>query len=99
MGGLSIGVTGSDKLLVGEFAKRQRMASRIEQSHIYRVPFEKFERYTPYGTPTRIADFLGQYVERGARILNIEARGNSPEEAIDAVSEVSEILHSAFPHT
>ena len=64
----------------------------------YRVPFEKFERYTPYGTPAKIADFLGQYVERGARILNIEARGNSPEEAIDAVSEVSEILHSAFPH-
>lgn len=64
----------------------------------YRVPFEKFERYSPYGTAENIADFLSAYVEQGARILNIEARGDSNEQAIEAVSEVSEILHRNFPN-
>ncbi len=79
---------------IGENA-RESVAKGMEG--FYRVPFEKFERYTPYGTPAEIAEFLSGYVERGARILNIEPRGGSIEEAIEAVSEVSDILHQAYP--
>ena len=74
---------------------RESVAKGMEG--FYRVSFEKFERYTPYGTPAEIAEFLSAYVERGARILNIEPRGGSIEDAIDAVSEISDILHQAFP--
>ncbi len=74
---------------------RENVAKGMEG--FYRVPFEKFERYTPYGSANDIAEFLSVYVERGARILNIEARGESTEQAIEAVSEVSRILHQAFP--
>ena len=64
---------------------------------IYKVPFEKFERYSPYGSAERIGDFLSPYIEAGARIINIEARGNSKEESIDIVSEVSSTLHQRYP--
>ncbi len=74
---------------------RENVAKGMEA--FYRVPFERFEKYSPYGSPEQIAAFLSQYVDEGARVLNIEARGDSAEEAIDAISEVSAILHRAYP--
>ena len=36
----------------------------------YKLPFESFERYTPYGTPAEVAAFVAPYVEAGCRWLN-----------------------------
>jgi alkanesulfonate monooxygenase SsuD/methylene tetrahydromethanopterin reductase-like flavin-dependent oxidoreductase (luciferase family) len=36
----------------------------------YRLPFEAFEKYTPYGTPEEIAQFIAPYIEAGCRWLN-----------------------------
>ncbi|HET6614265.1 MAG TPA: LLM class F420-dependent oxidoreductase, partial [Dehalococcoidia bacterium] len=35
-----------------------------------RIPFEQFERYTPYGTPEEIATFIAPYIEAGCRWVN-----------------------------
>jgi alkanesulfonate monooxygenase SsuD/methylene tetrahydromethanopterin reductase-like flavin-dependent oxidoreductase (luciferase family) len=36
----------------------------------YQLPFERFERYTPYGSPAEIAEFIAPYVEAGCQHLN-----------------------------
>ncbi len=74
---------------------RQHVASGMEE--MYRTPFEKFEKYSPYGSAQVIADFLAPYIEKGARIFNVAARGPDEETCIDTVAEVSDILHRAFP--
>ena len=48
-------------------------------------------------TVDKIAEFLCEYVKSGARIINIEARGSSIEESIEAVSSISALLHREFP--
>ena len=79
---------------VGEHA-REHVANGMEE--MYRTPFEKFEKYSPYGSAKVIADFIVPYIENGARIFNIAARGENEEACIDTIAEVSEILHRAFP--
>jgi alkanesulfonate monooxygenase SsuD/methylene tetrahydromethanopterin reductase-like flavin-dependent oxidoreductase (luciferase family) len=74
---------------------RAHVAYGMEE--MYRTPFEKFEKYSPYGSAKVIADFIVPYIENGARIFNIAARGETEEICIDTIAEVSEILHSAFP--
>jgi hypothetical protein len=48
---------------------RERLARGMEA--MYRTPFERFERYSPYGTPAEVADFLAPYVEAGSRFFNL----------------------------
>ena len=79
---------------VGENARRH-VANGMEE--MYRTPFEKFEKYSPYGSAQAIADFIAPYVENGARIFNIAARGENEETCIDTIADVSAILHNAFP--
>ena len=79
---------------VGDDA-RQHVATGMEE--MYRTPFEKFEKYSPYGSAQLIADFIVPYIENGARTFNIAARGPNEETCIDTIAEVSEILHGAFP--
>jgi len=76
-------------------AARQYVAQGME--NFYRVPFEKFERYSPYGTPAEIVDYLIPYVEAGARVFNIAPRGPSEEYCIDAQNAVAELLKQSFP--
>ena len=79
---------------VGENA-RDHVANGMEE--MYRTPFEKFEKYSPYGSAKVIAEFLVPYIDSGARIFNIAARGANEEVCIDTIAEVSDILHGAYP--
>ena len=65
--------------------------------NLYRMPFERFEKYSPYGTPEQIAEFLVPYIESGARTLNIMPCASSEEASIEAVSKISELLHREYP--
>ena len=58
----------------------------------YRVPFEKFSRYTPHGTVNNIVDFLAPYLEAGCRHFNLTPVAAHPEEGIEAIGEVRERL-------
>jgi len=72
---------------------RARLSRVMEQ--LYRIPFERFEKYCPCGEPEPIAAFLARYVEAGARDFNVMAVAPSPERAIDAVAEIRQRLASA----
>ena len=58
----------------------------------YRTPFERFERYSPYGSASEIADFLRPYAEAGCRVFNVMPVAASAEAGIDAVAEIRERL-------
>ena len=74
-------------------AARERLAREMEA--FYQVPFDRFERYSPYGTAAEVADFLAPYADAGCRLFNIKPVAPSEEESIDAVAEVARILRSA----
>lgn len=60
---------------------------------MYRLPFERFERYTPFGTAREVAEFIVPYAEAGARHVNLIATQDTPEEGIERAAEVRAELH------
>ncbi|HCG69358.1 MAG TPA: LLM class flavin-dependent oxidoreductase [Gammaproteobacteria bacterium] len=54
----------------------------------YRIPFEKFERYTPSGTPAQVAEQLAPYIESGARLFNIKVCARHTEEEVALGAEL-----------
>ena len=67
-------------------AARARLARSMES--VYQIPFERFEKYSPYGSPEEIAAFLADYVSAGARDFNVMAIAASTEAAVDGVAEI-----------
>ena len=61
---------------------------------MYRVPFSKFERYTPYGTPSQVANYLRPFVAAGCGTFNISAQAASWEESVDSIGEVRRLLNA-----
>ena len=60
--------------------------------NFYRIPFEKFERYTPSGTPTEVAEKLAPYVEAGCKVFNLKVCSQDAEEEVELGAElVSEL--------
>ena len=54
-------------------ARARRRGARVAagMEAFYKVPFEAFERYTPYGTPEDVAAFLAPYREAGVERFNL----------------------------
>ena len=50
-------------------AARPGLAAAMQA--FYRLPFEQFERYCPYGRPEDVAAFLAPYVEAGCAEFNL----------------------------
>jgi alkanesulfonate monooxygenase SsuD/methylene tetrahydromethanopterin reductase-like flavin-dependent oxidoreductase (luciferase family) len=71
---------------------RARVAAAMEA--LYQLPFGRFERYAPYGTPAEVAERLAPYVEAGCGSFNLIAPGGPEDETIAAVGEVAEHLHA-----
>jgi alkanesulfonate monooxygenase SsuD/methylene tetrahydromethanopterin reductase-like flavin-dependent oxidoreductase (luciferase family) len=69
---------------------RERLSARM--AGIYRIPFERFEKYSPYGSPAEIADFLAPYAAAGARDFNVMAVAADSESAVDGVAEIRKRL-------
>lgn len=76
-------------------AAREHVSSQMET--MYKIPFERFEKHSPYGSPEAVAAALAPYVENGARWMNIKPCAASEEEGIEAVSEVAALLKREFP--
>jgi alkanesulfonate monooxygenase SsuD/methylene tetrahydromethanopterin reductase-like flavin-dependent oxidoreductase (luciferase family) len=70
-------------------AARAKVASSMEA--FYRIPFAGFEKYTPYGTPEEIAEFIAPYIEAGCQHLNFVIA-----DAPDAVLERSLAVRDAL---
>lgn len=69
---------------------RRRVATAMERS--YRLPFERFERYVPSGSPDDVAEALVPYLERGCRHFNIVPEGGSLGESLASVAAVKQRL-------
>jgi alkanesulfonate monooxygenase SsuD/methylene tetrahydromethanopterin reductase-like flavin-dependent oxidoreductase (luciferase family) len=69
---------------------RARLAPAMEA--FYRLPFERFERYCPYGTVDDVAAFLAPYVEAGCTEFNLVPPSPDDDAAVDAVAEVKRLL-------
>ncbi len=69
---------------------RQRLARRMEG--FYQIPYDRFEKYAPYGTPEEIAEFVVPYLEAGCDHFNMLAVQSTPEEAVEAAVAVKEAL-------
>ncbi|MFT4677833.1 MAG: alkanesulfonate monooxygenase SsuD [Patiriisocius sp.] len=72
--------------------KRARELIAKEMQAFYKIPFEAFEKYSPYGTPEQIAEFLLPYKEAGCRLFNIKPCAENDAVGIDAVAKVRELL-------
>ena len=59
---------------------------------IYTLPFDRFARYVPCGTPSDVADALGPYVDAGCRSFNLLAHAADPTSVTSAVADVRRIL-------
>lgn len=69
---------------------RSKLAGEMER--LYEVPFEKFERYCPFGSPDAVASELLPFVDAGCRDINIIGVAGSTEDATAGVAEVRRIL-------
>jgi len=52
------------------------------------VPFDKFERYTPFGTPAEVAEQLAAYAQVGCRLFNLKVCTQHAEEEVTLGGEV-----------
>ncbi len=73
-------------------AGRRQVAESME--NMYRIGFDNFERYTPYGPPADVADFLRPYVEAGCTRFHLAAVAESDETLIAHAAEIKRLLNS-----
>ncbi len=70
-----------------------RSAVSAAMENLYRLPFERFERFTPFGSPETIAAYLRPYVAAGCRTLNVAAQAGQWEAAVEGLAEVRRLLN------
>jgi alkanesulfonate monooxygenase SsuD/methylene tetrahydromethanopterin reductase-like flavin-dependent oxidoreductase (luciferase family) len=70
-------------------AAREKVAGSMQA--FYRIPFEQFERYTPFGTPEEVAEFIVPYVEAGCEWVNFVV-ADAPEAMLGRALAVREAL-------
>jgi hypothetical protein len=58
----------------------------------YQLPFERFERYCPYGTPGDVAEFLARYVEVGCTEFNLIPQSPDDDMSMAGVAAVKRLL-------
>ena len=58
----------------------------------YQLPFERFERYCPYGTAEDVAGFLAPYAAAGCAEFNLIPQSPDPDEAIAGTAAVRALL-------
>lgn len=79
---------------VGVDDNRERARARLAKGmeNFYRIPYERFEKYAPFGDAAEVADFLAGYVEQGCHVFNIMPVAEDDAAGIDAVAEIRQRL-------
>jgi len=73
-------------------AARACLAPAMEA--FYQLPFERFERYCPYGTADDVAGFLAPYVAAGCTEFNLIPQVPASDQAVAGVAAVRDLLAS-----
>jgi alkanesulfonate monooxygenase SsuD/methylene tetrahydromethanopterin reductase-like flavin-dependent oxidoreductase (luciferase family) len=71
-------------------AARPALAAAMEA--LYRIPFARFERYCPCGTPEQVAAGLRPYLDAGCRSFNLIPVADSGQAAIEGADAVRKEL-------
>ncbi|HET9081608.1 MAG TPA: LLM class flavin-dependent oxidoreductase [Trebonia sp.] len=71
-------------------AARACLAPAMEA--FYQLPFERFERYCPYGTADDVAEFLAPYMAAGCTDFNLIPQSPDPGQAIAGTAAVKRLL-------
>ena len=71
-------------------AARAPLVERMQT--FYQMPFEPFERYSPYGTPEDVAEFLHPYIDAGCSVFNVISCADDHETAVSGVAELRRLL-------
>ena len=73
-------------------AARASLAPAMEA--FYQLPFERFERYCPYGTADDVAEFLAPYADSGCTEFNLIPQSPDRDYAVGGVAVVKKLLAS-----
>jgi alkanesulfonate monooxygenase SsuD/methylene tetrahydromethanopterin reductase-like flavin-dependent oxidoreductase (luciferase family) len=71
---------------------RERLATGMQA--FYRIPFERFEKYSPYGTPQQIAESLAAFRDAGCQLFNLMPVAASEQAGIDGIAEIKRLLNN-----
>ncbi len=77
--------------LAGSTAAARAGLARVMEAY-YGLPFERFERYCPYGTAEDVAEFLAPYAAAGCTEFNLIPQAPDPDEAVAGVAAVRRLL-------
>jgi hypothetical protein len=58
----------------------------------YRLPFERFERYCPYGTAEDVAEFLAPYAQAGCTEFSLIPQSPDRDQAVTGTAAVRKLL-------
>lgn len=78
----------------GPTREAARAPLAAEMQSFYQMPFEPFERYSPYGTPEDVAEFLHPYIEAGCSTFNVISCAADHETAVAGVADLRRLLGS-----
>lgn len=84
--GLTVWVGFGEDRAAGERAVAPTMES------VYQLPFERFRRHVPCGTPAEVADALAGHADAGCTSFTLIARADDPAAAVDGVAAVKALL-------
>jgi alkanesulfonate monooxygenase SsuD/methylene tetrahydromethanopterin reductase-like flavin-dependent oxidoreductase (luciferase family) len=76
----------------GADAAAGRDALALEMEALYQLPYERFARYAPAGTPEDVASAFAPYVAAGCGTLNLIAVASDDRAAVDGCARVRELL-------
>lgn len=76
-------------------AARSYLAPAMEA--YYGLPFERFEKYCPYGTSDDVAEFLAPYTAAGCTEFNLIPQSPDPDQAIAGTAAVKRLLGVSRP--
>jgi alkanesulfonate monooxygenase SsuD/methylene tetrahydromethanopterin reductase-like flavin-dependent oxidoreductase (luciferase family) len=71
---------------------RARAAVADAMQSFYRLPYERFERYSPFGSVSEVTDFLGPYVEAGCTTFNLIPCGDDVDTVLTMAAEIRQQL-------
>jgi alkanesulfonate monooxygenase SsuD/methylene tetrahydromethanopterin reductase-like flavin-dependent oxidoreductase (luciferase family) len=77
---------------LGRTREAARAALAPAMEGFYRIPFERFERYSPHGTAEDVAEFLAPYVEAGCTSFNLIPQASNDDEVIALTAAVHKLL-------
>lgn len=80
---------------VGADADEARSYVAPAMQTFYQLPYDRFERWSPAGTPKQVAEFLIPYVEAGCSIFNLIINGADAHAEVEAAAEIRELMFAA----